>query len=207
VRDVRDLNTLQLDALKEVANIGGGHAATALAQLISRKTMVSVPQVRVTLLDDVSSTIGSPETIVAGILFHVLGDVTGHILILFPRDSAMTLADILLHRKSGETRVFSEIEQSSLKEAGNILTGSYLSVLSDFLGILLLPSIPSMVVDMVGAILTSVSIASSPDEEYVFCIETEFRFLDEKKLIRGLFLLLPDIESLSIILRALRVDT
>ena len=29
MRDVRDLQMLQIDALKEVGNIGGGHAATA----------------------------------------------------------------------------------------------------------------------------------------------------------------------------------
>ena len=33
MEDVRALKELQLDALKEVANIGAGHAATALSQM------------------------------------------------------------------------------------------------------------------------------------------------------------------------------
>ena len=42
--DVRELGSLQLDGLREVANIGAGHAATALSQLTNRRIMVGVPQ-------------------------------------------------------------------------------------------------------------------------------------------------------------------
>ena len=33
MEDLRSLKALQIDALREVANIGAGHAATALSQL------------------------------------------------------------------------------------------------------------------------------------------------------------------------------
>lgn len=50
MEDVRDLKELQFDALKEVANIGAGHAATALSQMTNKKIMISVPEVTVTPL-------------------------------------------------------------------------------------------------------------------------------------------------------------
>jgi chemotaxis protein CheC len=47
MEDVRDLKALQLDALREVANIGAGHAATALSQMTNRTIMIAVPEVNV----------------------------------------------------------------------------------------------------------------------------------------------------------------
>ena len=47
MEDVRDLKALQLDALREVANIGAGHAATALSQMTNRTIMISVPEVNI----------------------------------------------------------------------------------------------------------------------------------------------------------------
>ena len=45
--DIRSLKALQLDALREVANIGAGHAATALSQMIGATIMISVPTINV----------------------------------------------------------------------------------------------------------------------------------------------------------------
>ncbi|MGQ0703023.1 MAG: chemotaxis protein CheC, partial [Gemmatimonadales bacterium] len=37
------LTALERDALREVANIGAGHAATALSQMTGGRIMISVP--------------------------------------------------------------------------------------------------------------------------------------------------------------------
>jgi hypothetical protein len=47
MEDVRGLKELQLDALREVANIGAGHAATALSQMTNHTIMIAVPEVNV----------------------------------------------------------------------------------------------------------------------------------------------------------------
>ena len=59
MEDVRDLKELQLDALREVANIGAGHAATALSQMTNRTIMISVPEVNVRALEDVAELVGT----------------------------------------------------------------------------------------------------------------------------------------------------
>ncbi len=203
--DVRDLKDLQLDALKEVANIGAGHAATALSQLTERRIMISVPEIEITRLEDVPATFGDPEAVVAAVLMHVLGDLTGRTLLLMPEENARLLCDLLLRRAPGTSTVIGELEASSLKEAGNILAGAYLNALSDFMGMMLLPSVPSLVVDLSGAVLTTAFLNFGQDRDFVFCVETNFHFSEADRALTGHFLLLPDLASLRAIFEAIRL--
>src|SRR6266850_1491336 len=68
MEDVRDLKALQLDALREVANIGAGHAATALSQLTHRRIMISVPQINIERMEEVPGLIGEPQEVSAAVL-------------------------------------------------------------------------------------------------------------------------------------------
>jgi chemotaxis protein CheC len=205
MEDVRDLKALQLDALREVANIGAGHAATALSQMTNRRIMISVPQIKISPLEEVPELLGTQQEVVAAVLMHMLGDLTGRTLLLFPERVARRLCDMLLRRPAGTTSGFDVIEQSALKEAGNILSGAYMNALSDFMGMLLLPSVPSLVVDLSGAVLTTTYLNFGHDRDYVFCVETEFRIEPEEGL-RGHFLLLPDLASLKAIFDAIRLS-
>jgi chemotaxis protein CheC len=203
--DVRDLKELQLDALKEVENIGAGHAATALSQMTNRRIMISVPRISVTRLEDVPELLGRPDEVVAAVLLHMLGDLTGRTLLVFPEHAAKRLCDLLLGRPIGKTENFGQLEQSSLKEAGNILCGAYMNALSTFMGMMLLPSVPSLVIDLAASILTSAYLNFGSDRDYVFCVETQFLFVAEEEQLRGHFLLVPDLASLRAILQAVRL--
>lgn len=203
--DIRDLKELQLDALKEVENIGAGHAATALSQLTNRRIMISVPKIAVSRLEDVGDQLGEPNEIVAAILLHMLGDLTGRTLLVFPERAAKRLCDLLLGRPPGTTESFGALEQSSLKEAGNILCGAYMNALSSFMGMMLLPSVPSLVIDLSSAVLTSAYLNFGSDRDYVFSVETQFMFVTEDESLRGHFLLVPDFASLRAILQAVRL--
>ena len=205
MEDVRDLKELQFDALKEVANIGAGHAATALSQMTNKKIMISVPEVTVTPLEEVPEVLGHPEEVVAAVLMHMMGDLTGRTLLLFPEPSALALCDILLRRPAGTTTEFGVMEQSGIKEVGNILSSAYLNALSDFMGMMLVPSVPSLVVDLSAAVLTSTYLNFGSERDYVFCVESEFQFEGESSNLKGHFLLLPDLASLRAIVDAIRV--
>lgn len=202
--DIRDLEAVQLDALREVANMGAGHAATALSQMTRSRIMITVPRLQVAPLEDVPELLNSSEDVVAAVLMHMLGDLTGRTLLIFPRSSAMRLAEILLHRPAGSSHVFGELEQSAIKEAGNILSAAYMNALSDFMGMVLLPSVPSLVIDLAAAVLTTAYTNFGHERDYVFCIQTEFK-MDEDVPVEGHFLLLPDVESLQIILEHIRL--
>ena len=203
--DVRTLKALQLDALREVANIGAGHAATALSQMINSTIMISVPTINVSRLEEVPPQVSAPEEPVAAVLMHMLGDLTGRTLLVFPKPTAIRLAELMLKRPHGSSSDLGEMEQSAIKEAGNILSSAYMNALSDFMGMMLLPSPPSLAVDMSTAVLTTAYLQFGSDRDYVFCVESEFFMTDVNERLRGFFLLLPDPGSLQAILRAVRV--
>lgn len=202
--DPRELEELQYDALREVANMGAGHAATALSQMTNSRIMVSVPRLQIARLEDVPEVISEPGAVVAAVLMHVLGDLTGRTLLILPRESAMRLAEILLQRERGTIRVFGELEQSAIKEAGNILCAAYVNALSDFMGMMILLSVPSMVVDLSGAVLTTAYSDYGSERDYVFSIETRFT-MNNGEAVEGHFLLLPSAQSLEAILKAVRL--
>jgi chemotaxis protein CheC len=203
--DVRDLKDSQLDAMREVANIGAGHAATALSQMTNRTIMITVPRVKVRPLEDACDMLGPPDQVVASVLMHMMGDLTGRAMLLFPKPAALVLCDYLFRRERGTTTAFGEMEESSLREAGNILASAYLNALSDFMGMMLVPSIPSLVIDLGGAVLTSAHLNFGTNREYAFCVETTFRIQGSPEPMAGHFLLLPDVASLRSIFDAIRI--
>ena len=206
MEDIRSLKALQLDALREVANIGAGHAATALSQMIGGTIMISVPTINVARLEDVPPQVSAPEEPVAAVLMHMMGDLTGRTLLVFPKPTAVRLAELLLRRgETSDSADFDEMQQSAIKEAGNILSSAYMNALSDFMGMMLLPSPPSLAVDMSAAVLTTAYLQFGSDRDYVFCVESEFTMTDIDERLRGYFLLLPDPASLQAILKAVRV--
>ena|SRR5258708_6760652 len=197
-----ELTAQQLDALKEVGNIGAGHGATALSQLLGKKIHITVPKANVLPLSEVPKLVGDPNTLVAGLTLSILGDATGKIVLLFPRDSALHLADLLLKQPVGTSKILTEMGHSAIKEAGNILTGAYLSALNEFLGMLLLISVPTLVFDMAGALLASMT-QGMEDSTKVISIET--KFIDANEVIGGYFILVPDAVSLRAIFQAIKI--
>jgi chemotaxis protein CheC len=205
MEDVRALKESQLDAMREVANIGAGHAATALSQMTNRTIMITVPRVKVKPLEDACDMLGAPDEVIASVLMHMMGDLTGRAMVLFPEKAALVLCDFLFRRERGTTTAFGEMEQSGIKEAGNILASAYLNALSDFMGMMLVPSVPSLVIDLSGAVLTSAHLNFGHDRDYAFCVETSFRVEGSPDPMGGHFLLLPDVASLRSIFDAIRL--
>lgn len=206
MQELLALRPEQLDALREVANIGAGHAATALSHMTGQTIMISVPTINITPLEDVPPHIGEADEAVAAVLMQMQGDLSGRTLLVFPRPTAIRLAEVMLRRPHAGGEDLTELEASAIKEAGNILSGAYMNALSDFMGLKLMPSPPSLALDMAQAVLTTAYLQFGCDRDLVFCVETEFVMQDAGERLRGFFLLLPDLASLRVILRAMRLD-
>ncbi|MFA7534680.1 MAG: chemotaxis protein CheC [Desulfuromonadales bacterium] len=192
----------QLDTLKEISNIGMGHAATALSQLIGESIFLRVPQLKITPIGDVPDLLGGPEQVVVGITLQMLGDARGSILLIFPRESAHRLLSRLLGEKE-KTLILNELGASTLKEVGNILASAYLSALGSLLRMNLIPSIPLLAFDMAGAVVDHVLIQLSQTGDEALMVETVFYGqANPKEAIRGHFFLLPDPASLELLLNA-----
>jgi chemotaxis protein CheC len=199
------LTHVERDALREVANIGAGHAATALSHMTDRVIMIDVPEVSVRSIEGVADLLGPPDTVVSAVAMQMLGDLSGQTVVILPLHAARGLCDLLLRRERGTTRAFGAMEESSLKETGNILSSAYLNALSDFLGMMLLPSVPTLVTDYAGAVLTGVSLPQGREKDLVFCVDTSFRVEGVAEALPGEFILLPDSVSLHAIFDAIRL--
>ena len=202
--DVHQLTAPERDALREVANIGAGHAATALSLMTGRKIMIDVPEVSVRRLEAAADLFGTPDTIIAAVLMHMMGDMTGRTLLVLPEACARLLCDILLRRQEAGPG-FSEMQRSTLMETGNIIGSAYLNALSEFMGMMLVPSVPALVVDQAGAVLTTAYLNFGHARDYVICVETAFRLEGSPERLHGQFSLMPDAGALTAIFDAINL--
>ncbi len=193
-------STMQMDALKEVSNIGTGNAATALSMMLGKKIDMTVPSVNLiefaTLIDNVGEREG------AGIIVRVLGDIPGNILIVLDKEVAFNIIELLT---GIETKEFTEMGKSALCEIGNILSGAYMNAISQFTGLNAIASVPAITYDMLSAILTTTFMESGQYDEYILDIET--LFLNEDKENVGLhFYYIPVPGSLEKILEIIGLN-
>lgn len=201
--EILKLSSAQLDALREIGNVGAGNSATALSQIINRKIDMTVPEIAIMPLGDVPDVVGGPDVMVVGVFLRVYGLAPGSVMFLLPYESAFYLIDMLMGKERGSTQNLDAMDESALMEIGNILAGAYLNALSHFTNLTLLPSIPALAMDMAGAILSVVLIQLGQMGDHALVIETEF--LSEDDGIKGHFFLIPDPGSLSTILSAVGV--
>ena len=200
------LNEMQLDALREVGNIGAGNAATALSKVVGKRVKMEVPLVKILPLKDVPDWLGGPEKEVLGVYLTMSGAANGHILFVMTIEDALKIMNILLGDLTPSREQvldMDEIARSAMEEIGNILSSSYLSALADFTGLRLNHSVPALAIDMAGAIVDVILIEISKRGDYALLIETEF--VEEENKIKGYFMLIPDTGSLEIILQAIGV--
>ncbi|MBS7528421.1 chemotaxis protein CheC [Fusibacter paucivorans] len=195
-------NTIILDVLREIGNIGAGNAATSLAKMIDKKIDMKVPIVKVLEFDEVPELLGGPENIVCGIFFKIEGDITGSIMYIMDQKSAINLVNLLMPRENAE---FDEFTISALKEIGNILSGAYVSSLSGLTNLKITISIPALAIDMAGAILSVPAIHFSQMSDNVLIIQNEFIESVEARKVDGYFFLIPDLDSYEVLLGSLGV--
>ena len=196
---------LEIDALKEIGNIGAGNAATALSMLLSKKITIKVPRIRIIPFDDVSKSVGGPERLVVGIFMRINGDIDGNILIVIPEQDAYCLTETLLNVKRDRDLDFSEMEISALTELGNIVGSSYIVALSELTKLSLKISVPSLAFDMAGAIISFPLSLYGYMGDTAFLIDTEFT--EGLAGIKLHYFLIPDDESLKLLLKAIGVST
>src|SRR5690554_3492012 len=195
------MNDAKLDFLKELANIGTGHATTALSQMLSgRLFQLVVPDAQMLPFSEAAEYVGGSEQVVVGIFVVVSGDVKGHMAFLIPLDSALVLLRLLTGDDSGE---INDLARSALQELGNIMITSYLNALSKMTDLLMAPSVPGVAVDMAGAVWESI-LAGAQVANEVTVIRTEF-FADGES-IEGNIIFLPDDDDFQKIARVLGLE-
>ncbi len=196
------IDSYELDVLREIGNIGAGNATTALSQLLNTKIDMKVPKVTIMDFAQLAGAIGGEENPVAGILFYLDIDVKGMILFVLELDEAKKLVETLLGNKIEDD--FNEMESSTLREIGNIISGAYVTSLSSLTGLRIETSIPFLSFDYAGAILSVPAIKFGEVGDSALLIETDFG--GDGAPVSGYFILIPEIDSYEKILRSLGIN-
>ncbi|WP_420819449.1 chemotaxis protein CheC [Paenibacillus thalictri] len=194
-----------MDVLKEVGNIGAGHAATALSKLLDKPVDMLVPKVRMVAFEEIADSVGGSEEVVIAIFLRVVGETPGNLFFIMTLDSAKKLLKKLVGLEVVDEDSYSEMELSALNEIGNILAGSYLSSLADFTNLNMSPTVPSLAIDMAGAILSYGLLQYGQMGDAALLIDT--KFLEGNDEVEGHFFLIPDPESFEKIFVALGVQS
>lgn len=206
LNNYNQLNDMHIDALREIGNIGSGNAASSLAMMLSVQVDISVPVVRILDYEQVMDELGGPEQMIVGLLLCLDGEVNGMIMFLLHQEFANKLIGSLLGEAPdvGAQGEIDEMSYSALQEVANIMAASYVNAISSLTNLNINISVPSMCVDMLGAIL------SVPAIHYAN-ISDKMIFIEDKFSGQGLetpnhILLIPDVESLGKIMDRLGIE-
>ena len=170
---------------------------------------MNVPNVRVVAFDEMMEIAGGTDQVVASVFLRIEGDASGSMFFIL----SLPVAEYLIRKMTGDVTFlidsapYTELALSCLQELGNILSGSFLSSLSEFTRLNIYPSVPSLSIDMVGATISYGLLELSQVSDTAIVIDT---VLEKDQLyadsINGHFFLLPEPEFFDIIFPALGVS-
>ena len=198
-----DMNSMYIDVLREIGNIGAGNATTTIAQMLNERIDMKVPNVQLMEASELGTAICAEDEIIVGIFLEVQTDIAGSMMFLLPMDSAQNVVNMLMHRSSDYREPFDDMDLSALKEIGNIIAASYLSALSTMTQLTITPSVPYIAVDMAAAILSVPAIQFGQYGDNALLIQTEF---GEENKVSGYFIWLPEPDSYEKILTSLGIQ-
>ncbi|MHB9155636.1 MAG: chemotaxis protein CheC [Endomicrobiales bacterium] len=195
---------LQMDAITEICGIASATAASALSSILDKKIMMRVPEIRILPIEAVTGVMGKTDSLVAGVYSRLIGDFNGGLLLTFPRDEVILLAEELIGAHD-KTHSLSGLDASAICEVGNIISASFVSAISTIMKRTILISVPRLAFDMLGAIVDFILIELAENAEQALVMKIEFE--DVPKTISGHFFILPNPGSLEMLLESIDLSS
>ena len=196
---VARLGHVQLDALREIANIGAGHAATALSEMTRRSVAIGVPNVSVAARGAIGEIVGQHSIPLVLTRVRASGAFSGGLVLAFTEAAAGFLTDLLLDRTSSGAGWLDPLAASAIKEVGNVLGAAYLNALASLTGWTIPISTPEIVYARADWAVSLLSVDET-DCDYALCFDTSFSVEGDE--VRGHVLLFPRTEVVPILLEA-----
>ena len=204
IKTYEEMNELEIDILKEIGSIGGGNAATALSSMLNAKVNMSLPKVEILDFNEALVNVGDPEEVVAAILVEMSGELSGIMLFILTKE----FSDEILFRMLGKTEAdffeLDEIDSSVLMEIGNIVISSYITAMASLVNMSVELSVPQLAVNMLGGIMSVPIAMMGQHSDRIMMITGEFKI--DGKALNSNMLLLPDVESLNVLMKKLGVE-
>lgn len=176
--------------LTGVAKDGALRAGRGLSGLMGQEITIHVPSVRLGTKADACDAVGGPEALVLGAYLTISGDVSGHVMLLFPEKRALECVDVMCGQAPGTTTEIDEMAASAIGELGNIVGSAFINALADDINLVLHPSTPTVVNDMAVALVQTVYAEILAQGGEVVMIDTIFE--DSVGRSAGLLIVAPD---------------
>jgi chemotaxis protein CheC len=192
---VSQYTELQLDALRELANIGSGTASTALSSMLGRSVDISVPKAQALPFAEAVEAAGPAEQDITGIVLGIVGDMNGTVLLLVPPADADALCRMLGVEPDDEFAL------SALGEIGNIVGTSYINALASMTGMEIEPTPPATATDMLGALVATVLAGHAHAGDIALMLDSNLLVEGEDCSVS--FLLVPDQGGVELLLTRL----
>jgi chemotaxis protein CheC len=154
-------------------------------------------------VNEIAQVLGGPDKEAVGILVNMTDDLKGMLMFILDKEFTHLLINVLLDKNIESFENINEMDMSALKEIGNILSGSYVGAISQLTGLDIRLSPPQIAVDMVGAIISFPAAQFGAMGDKVLYIEENF--LSAGNSIKSHLLIMPELESLEIMLKRLGV--
>lgn len=138
-----NLTELQHDALVEIFNIGVGHAARAMSDIVNEPVTMSVPSISFLTRAAAAAMLGHRESgRVCGVSQHYQGAFSTEAMLMFPEDKSLDIVRLMVG-ESVPLKELTEMEQEAMSEIGNIILNSCVGTLANILSQELSGSLPA----------------------------------------------------------------
>jgi chemotaxis protein CheC len=165
------------------------NATRGLETFMGHPISMGTIQAKVVHFDDLSAGFGDPMMEMVGVYLHMKGNMDGQALLILPKTSALNLADLLMKSSPGTTTNLGNVERSALAELGDVMVSYFLNAVAGLTGQPLLPSPPTVVVDMLTNVL-DVFIPEDKRDSELMIMETFLN--DSAGLVQARFWVLPN---------------
>ena len=210
LQNMEQLNAVHFDVLREIGNIGQGNAASSLSQMLSQTIDISVPTVKLLDFNESVEYLGGPENVVLGMLVGLKGDINGMMLYVLQKNFANSMLNSVFGKQINDLTELDEMDISFIQEIGNILAGSYVNAISSLTGLTIDISVPTISVDMAGAILAVPAVEFAQIGNSVLFIDDSFIFGDSAGIdsseIKSNMILVPELSSLETLFSKLGIE-
>lgn len=194
----QDYADIEIDALREAGNMGASHASTAMSSLVRASVMIDVPDCIVCKTEQMPHQLGKADQQTVATLFQTYGRGTGVFLMIMSYETSIRLAARMLDHMGPLPAELDQEGMEAISEMGNICTSAYLNAMAQFLGTTILPSPPSVAIDMLSAILEYPASLVAQMSDLVVVLKTSF--VIENESYQGSFIFLPDPDSQKMLL-------
>lgn len=208
--DISSLNSIQLDAIKEVGNVGAGNAATALSKLLGSVVDMDVPKAEMVSIYELADYYGASTTPVAAVFVRSEGKFSCSVIFISSEEGVPEMIEMWLKGQFGEyapKNLSGDMIDSGLAEVGNIIIGSLLNAINVLIETTHHISVPGVAHDMLGAVLDVVGSVYGMMGDVALVVNTTLRVggAGNHVNVDGRIILIPDPDSLRLLLGKLQV--